>query len=132
MPLDILLPMVVIGIAGLGLLIRLLRPTPAFCLTSPERARDIWNHRNPRHPAGEIHLNRAGTVALIKTPAGDGLLWSFGADPVTRLFVSPPVCHETGSGLRIITGDFTAPKITIPLPDPDERHLWRRVLEAPR
>jgi|GEM_PF-2949608 len=129
MPLNILLPMVVLGIAGLVLLVRLLRPTPPLTLANRKAARALWDHRNPENPARAIHLSRSRNAALIETDTAAGLLWSMGCDPVTRLFHTAPDCHETDKTLIVRTGDFTAPKITIALPDPTERRRWRSVLE---
>ncbi len=129
MPLNILLPIVVIGIGGITLLILLLRPTPSLGFPTPDAAVQTWNRRNPLHPARRAIPNPAGTHALIMTDTVPGLLWSMGADPVTRLLDMPLRVKETGKGLVVQTADFTAPRIAIPLPDGKARRQWRALLE---
>jgi len=129
-PLGVLLPMVVLGIMGLALLIRVLRPTPPLRFSSPEVARNIWDRRNPDDPACDVQLDAAESAALITTRTGAGLLWSMGADPVARRFQSRCVCVETRTGLVVKTGDFTAPKIRLVLPDRDVRRRWCQILEG--
>ena len=131
MPLSILLPLVVFGIAGIVLLIRLMRPTPPLIFTDEGHARAIWDHRNHDAPSTEIILNSAKTHALIETASGPGLLWSFGVDPVTRLLDHPFDLKDIKTGLRIVTHDFTAPNIDIPLPEATSRRRWTAILEGP-
>lgn len=131
MPLTILLPVAVLSIAFVGVLIRWLRPTPVKVFTSPHEVEEIWQHRNPETPLRNIHLNPSGTAALVETTHGPGILWAFGADPVTRLFDRPVKCRKTKTGLRIMTGDFTAPKLDILLPDPHQQQEWCAILEGP-
>jgi hypothetical protein len=128
-PLEILLPMVVIGITGVVLLIRWLRPTPDFRLTDAQQVAEIWTHRNPDIANGEVHLNAARSHALVETAQGVGLVWVFGADPVTRLLDQPIKVAPSGNGLRIETRDFTAPRIDITL-DGGELSRWSEILKV--
>lgn len=130
MPLQVLLPLVVIGIAAIVLLIRAMRPTPQLTFASPAQAKDIWNHRNHDCEATGARLNNAQTHALIQTRQGVGLLWAFGADPVTRHFRPPVACRQTSKGLRLVTHDFTAPLIDIPLTDEKNRYAWLQILSG--
>lgn len=129
MPLTVLLPLVVFGIGGIVVLIRLMRPTPVLAIDGEDSARRIWNHRNHETPAEKLLINPAHSHALIETGAGPGILWAFGADPVTRLLNHPFDCQETRHGLRIVTHDFTAPAIDIPLPQ-DLRAGWLDLLKG--
>jgi len=126
-PLEILLPMVVIGIICIVLLIHWMRPTPEFRLEDRKQVADIWAHRNPENTASTIHLNGARSHALIETAQGFGLVWVFGADPVTRLLDQPFELEASGSGLRILTHDFTAPRVDIVL-DTAEITRWSDIL----
>jgi len=127
--LNILLPVVIAGIIGITLLILLLRPTPRLIFATADEAIAAWNHRNPFHPATRAMVNPAGTHALIVTESGPGLLWSMGADPVTRLLDMPFRLAEHDKGLVVRMDDVTAPKITIPLHEADLRRNWRTLLE---
>lgn len=129
MPLEILLPMVVIGITGVVLLIRWLRPTPDFRLDNNDKVANIWNHRNVDVAAKTVHLNAARTHALIETAQGFGLVWVFGADPVTRLLDHPFEVAPSSTGLRIQTHDFTAPRIDVVLSG-GEITRWGEILKA--
>jgi len=130
LPLTILLPFVVFGIIGAVLLINRLRPTPDLLLDTPDIAAGLWLHFNPDLPALRVHLNSIHSHALVETAAGVGVVWSFGADPVTRLLKPDCQVRDTKAGVRLKTGDFTAPAIDIPLADPVQRKAWRVLLEG--
>lgn len=130
MPLSVLLPLVVVGIALIWWLVRWLQPTPALRIPDAGAALEIWHHRNPDIPARRARVNPGQSHALIDTDQGPGLVWALGADPVTRLIPPGATCSETEAGLRLKTGDFTAPSIHIPLPDPRERALWAEQLRG--
>jgi len=129
-PLEILLPLVILGIVGAVILIGLLRLTPDLVIETPDQAAALWAHFNPDIPAGTVHLNANRSHALIETPKGLGVVWSFGADPVTRLLHKGWSMTETAKGVRLITHDFTAPVIDIPLPHEVQRKEWRVLLES--
>jgi hypothetical protein len=126
-PLEILLPMVVIGITGVVLLIRWLHPTPDYRLADQDQVAKIWNHRNVEVAARAVHLNTEHSHALVETDQGVGVVWVFGADPVTRLLDQPFDLEPSGNGLRIQTNDFTAPHIDLAL-DGAEIDRWHNIL----
>lgn len=130
MPLTLLLPIVVLGIAGIFLLIRMLQPTPDLTFSDAGTARAIWDHQNPDTPALNVHIAPDGRHVLVETEAGAGLLWAFGTDPVSRVFDRAPDLRDTGAGLILITHDFTAPRITIPLADAASRADWTAILSG--
>ena len=132
MPLTILLPLVVFGIAGIVLMIRLLHPTPPLLFDTVEEVQRLWDHRNHNAKARQTHINPDRTCALVETDAGVGLVWSFGVDPVTRLLSDPFEVSETPAGLRLETGDFTAPTIDIALTSDEDRAKWRALLGGTR
>jgi hypothetical protein len=132
MPFSVLLPLVVFGILGAVLLIKWLRLTPDLVLETPEQVLDLWQHFNPEIPARTVHLNAARSHALVETAGGLGVVWSFGADPMTRLLGTRWEVKETTQGVRLITHDFTAPAIDIPLPHDVQRKQWRILLESLR
>ena len=130
MPLSVLLPLVVLGIAGIVLLVLWLRPTPPLVMTE-DSALEIWNHRNPLAPADRVDLHPTGRFALVHTPAGPGLVWAMGADPVTRLLQPPPRVRTTPRALKLKLQDVTASAVTIPFDDPATRDRWLALLTPP-
>jgi len=132
MPLSILLPLVVFGILGAVLAIKWLRITPDLVLKTPEQVLELWQHFNPDADAEQVHLNAVRSHALVETAQGLGVVWAFGADPVTRLLDADWEVRETPQGVRLITHDFTAPTIDIPLPHDVQRKQWRVLLESLR
>lgn len=129
MPLNILLPIVVVGIVAIVVLIWVLNPTPRLVFRSKADVVEIWNRRNPNAEARSVVLNPDNSAALVTTRAGAGLVWSFGADAVTRPFQRSSECADTADGLVIKSHDFTAPKILIRLPRASDRVKWRAILE---
>lgn len=130
MPLEILAPMVVLGIAGLALMFHFGGASEIAPL-DPARARSEWQTHYPDIPAGEIRLDDAAACALVETPRGPGLLWLMGADTCARLVQIPPRIESRGDKLVIRTGDFTAPRVVVRLADPQAREQWRTALATP-
>ena len=107
MPLEILAPMVVIGILGIALMLHLTGQSRTDPLTA-ERAERAWAAQVPWTTAHRITLNDDARVALVETDRGPGLLWVFGADCTARLFTTPPTVREDADQITVTTGDFTA------------------------
>lgn len=118
MPLAILLPVVVLGIAGIGLLLHLTGQSRGFALADPATARAQWL----RHwPGARIRaLDLGGGAALVVDQDGPGLLRPFGADTVAPRLVA---LDETPAGLSARFGDLAAPPVTLTL-DPETRSRW--------
>ena len=129
MPLVVLLPLVIVGVALIVALVRIFAPTAPLIFADIQTATDVWNHRRPRNAARQVFLNARKTHALVTTDKGAGLVWSFGVDPVTRLFTQETTWREKNGLLIISTGDFTAPRIRIPLEDARQRRQWTQILE---
>jgi hypothetical protein len=130
MPLSVLLPLVVFGITLIVVLVRVMAPTPALVLDDEGAVRAIWDRRHPDLPARAVRLDEAGHHALVLTEAGPGIVWTLGADPVTRVLPKGTRVRETGTGLLIDLGDFTAPRLSVALTMADARRDWARELEG--
>ena len=122
MPLQILLPMVVIGIAGLGMLMHLLGYSRPLILPDESTARAQWLRHNPDDQIRDLTLCHSGHAALVQTDHGPGLLWSFGADTVARPLLGA-TARQTANGLTICLPDFAAPRVSLRM-DANESANW--------
>ena len=124
MPLSILGPMVVIGIAGIVLLLHLLGLSQSRRFESAAEARAAWDREfGADDPACAATLSHDGHAALIETQAGrHGIVLPMGADTTARHLDGAKVAPAPG-GLRIDLPDFTAPHVRLRL-DPDEAARW--------
>lgn len=123
MPLTLLLPLVVLGIAGIGVLLHLSGQSRPFVIPDAETARREWLRHWPGDTVRAVHLS--GGAALIETAQGEagqglGLVRPFGADTVAHRLTG---MTERGAALRLSFGDIAAPAVTLTLP-PATRAAW--------
>lgn len=131
MPLGLLLSLVIGGIAGIAVLLHLLGWSRQARLADRQALLAAWQDYDPDTPAEPLVLAPDGRAGLVRTAAGVGIVWAFGADFVARLLDFNRLrVTETARGLRLQTGDATAPRITLRLP-PEERAAWRAALGQP-
>ncbi|WP_170467159.1 hypothetical protein [Ruegeria arenilitoris] len=126
MPLEILLVLVVGGIAGITLLLHLTGKSRLSVLT-PDVARSEWLRHAPDDTIIDVTVARDAHSALIRTDNGSGLLWSFGADTVARPLQDFDLL-EHPQGLEVQFHDFGTPKAIIRLDDLERRH-WQHLME---
>ncbi|MCB1334711.1 MAG: hypothetical protein KDK26_13955 [Roseivivax sp.] len=130
MPLHILGPLVVIGIAGIVVLVHLLRLSAPSRFDTEETARRAWLREFPGTAVRKVRLSQAGDAALVETESGAGLVWAFGADTVARPLAGAKA--DAGPrGLTLRLPDYTAPRIHLPMP-PEEAARWRARIEETR
>ncbi len=123
MPLEILGPMVVFGIAGIALALHLLGLTSPLRLTSEEAARAAWLREFPDDEITSISLASSGRAALVQlSTSALGLVHTMGADTMAHP-LSGAIWHETAQGVRLTLPDFAAPRFDIAL-TPEERAHW--------
>ena len=127
MPLSILLPMVVIGIAGIAVLSHLLGLSRPLRFTDDAAAEAAWRREFPDVPARRVILCHDHSAALIETDAGPGVVWPMGADSTAR-FLTGARFDRWAEGVTLTLPDFTAPRIRLRL-DPEEADYWRSELE---
>jgi len=127
MPLSILLPMVVVGIAGIAVLLHLLGLSRRATLADAAKARAAWLREFPTDAPIHVTLCDNRSAALIATETGRGVVWPMGADTTARYLTGARVT-KTSSGLRLDLPDYTAPRIHIAL-DPDEATAWQDALK---
>lgn len=127
MPLPLLLILVIGGIAAIALLLHLSGRSEIRAL-DPDSARAAWLRHFPDDPADTVTVTRDGHAAMVRTGAGVGLVWSFGADTVARHLRDCDLV-ETGTGLDIAFHDYTAPRVRLVL-EPDERAAWQNAITS--
>jgi hypothetical protein len=111
MPLAILLPMVVIGIAGIGVILHLAGLSRKAALACDAAAMAVWDDAIDTDPACAATLSRDRDAALITTAAGrQGVVFAMGADWAARPLDGAQI-DRTGDLLTIRLADFTAPRI---------------------
>lgn len=127
MPLDILLILVVVGIASIAVMLHLSGRSERALLTV-NNAGVAWVRHFPDDQVMGVIAAKDGHAALVTTPAGIGLIWAFGADTVAR-HLAQVEFDDTNRGLRFRFSDFTAPSVRVTL-TPEERQLWRKTIQA--
>jgi hypothetical protein len=128
MPLNILLPMVVIGIATITIVLHLLGLSRRITLIDADAARAAWDREFPADPAAAATLSHDHHAALIETATGGhGIVFPMGADTTAR-YLAGARLHETARGLSIALPDFTAPRIRLRL-DTDEAARWPQMMK---
>ncbi|QYX57506.1 hypothetical protein K1T73_03660 [Roseovarius sp. SCSIO 43702] len=126
MPLEILVPMVVLGIAGIAFLLHMLNLTDSRRLGDDDAVRAAWEREFPERPARSVTRSTTGRAALVETEHGRGLVWCMGADTVVRALddVTARVKNDT---LILTTPDYGARRIRLHLA-PGEAEAWARAI----
>ncbi len=124
MPLSILLPLVVFGIAGIAVLLHLMGKSRRLAFETVADVERHWHNQYPKFWVERVVMSKGGHHALVDSNVGVGLVWSMGADAACRLLENDATVRETERGLTIATGDYTAPTIFVALPDQNDRRLW--------
>lgn len=127
MPLEILLPMVAIGITTIVVLTHLFGFSKTFKFTGDELASARWLRENPYDTVDGVVINHDRSVALISASSGLGAVWAMGADTTTRHLDHSDI-EITDYGLMLRLHDFAAPKLHLQL-DTDEMQLWQAKLK---
>lgn len=127
MPLEILLVLVVGGIAGITILLHLSGRSQLRVLTQVT-AQTEWQRHFPEDMVIDVTISHDGHSALIRTTTARGLLWSFGADTVARHLLDFDWI-ERPDGFEFRFHDFAAPRVVIHL-DEIERQHWHHLMET--
>jgi hypothetical protein len=124
MPLEILLALVIGGIAGIAAILHLTGHSRSFHIADAETARREWvRHRSEDRVLG-VHLGKG--AALMETSYGIGLLRPFGADTVAHMVKG---LEPTPQGLRVRFHDFAAPDVVLCLSETETADwltLWKK------
>jgi len=127
MPLSILLPMVVLGIAGIAVLLHLLGLSRRAVLADEAAARAAWLREFPADAPIHVTLCHDRSAALIETGQGPGVVWPMGADTTAR-YLTGARARRTKTGLRLDLPDYTAPRVHLTL-DAGEAARWQDALK---
>lgn len=116
MPLELLLSLVIGGIAAIAVILHLTGRSRPRVMTAAQ-ARQAWLRQFPEHPADQLTLAENGQAALVTCDdptAPIGLVWSFGADTVARTLQDTDATRSK-HGLRLRFADFSAPQVLLHL-----------------
>ena len=117
MPLEILVVLVIGGIAGIALLTWALGWGTALRLGSAEQACIWWNREWPEIPARGAILAKDRHAAVIDTENGPGLVWVMGADCAARPLDQARVT-ATPTGINVHFPGMDVSDIHLHLDDP--------------
>lgn len=123
MPLEILAPLVVIGIAGIALLTHLMGFSVSYTFADEDDARARWLREHTGDEITKVILSHDRHAALIETRHGAGIVWAMGADTVAKRMTRARV-EELSHGLCLRFDDFTTPTVSLRL-DADEAVIWK-------
>ena len=127
MPLHILVPMVVVGIALIALITHWLGLSRARTLRDAAEACAAWDREAPDTPAVSATLSADGHAALIETADGRGLVWVMGADTAARPLAGAAAVPAP-DGLIVRFPDFGAPEVRIRLDAQSRPESWHSLL----
>jgi hypothetical protein len=127
MPLEVLLILVVGGIAGIALLLQLLGYSRAEPFTE-DTARAAWVRAEPDVPAHAVHLSDDRMAALVETGRGPAIVWHMGTD-TTAHWLKGARTSRSNTGLRILLNDFAAPSVRVKL-SPGATSRWLALIEG--
>lgn len=128
MPLEILLILVIAGIACIAVLLQLLGYSRQQPFTQ-HSARAAWLRQEPEISPRRVDLSGDRLAALIDTDRGPGLVWQMGADSTAHWLGGARVA-ATRDGLHLRLGDFAAPSVRVRLPPGAARDWADRIAAA--
>ncbi|MDU9005819.1 hypothetical protein [Sedimentitalea todarodis] len=127
MPLQILLTLVIGGIAAIAMLLHMLGKSALLALDT-NSAKEAWLRHFPDDTVQDLLVAGDGHAALVLTDRGPGLLWSFGADTVARhLRDFTYLDGDTRQTIRF--SDYGAPRVCLRL-TATERQRWQTLMRG--
>ncbi|MEI4196124.1 hypothetical protein [Roseovarius sp. E0-M6] len=126
MPLEILLPLVVMGIAGIAFTLHFLGLTDGPGLSSDDAARKAWAREFPDAPATNVARSITGRAALVETGDRLGIVWRFGADTTARDLEGAEAQVQNDT-LILLLPDYGARRIKLHLA-PGEAEAWAETI----
>ena len=127
MPLDILLVLVVGGIAGIAILLHVTGRSERKRF-SPDTIAASWARHFPEDNLHDCLLAQNKEAALVTTDQGIGLIWAFGADDVARVLTDYDLRPYT-KGLHFTFHDYATPGVWLTLTN-QERTIWTKRLKS--
>lgn len=132
MSLELLGPLVVIGVAGLVWLVHVMGWTRSPVFADLAAAEQVFLQDHPRAEIADGALADDRRAALFQTAEGVGFAGWLGDGPLTRHFRRGEAISAAQAGDRLSIGvaDFGAPVFALRLKEAETRAKWRRRLEA--
>jgi len=127
MTLTVLLLLVAGGIAGIAILLHLLGMSKPRIFETEAEVQAVWLAEYPDTLVRKILLSKNQHFALVRSSAGEGVVWPMGADGAARLLLGVEIT-DMPYGLELSLPDYTAPEIRLKL-DPNEAEEWRRQIQ---
>ncbi|MEM8749727.1 MAG: hypothetical protein AAGF28_05455 [Pseudomonadota bacterium] len=123
MPLSILVPMIVVGLAAVFAAVHFGGGSKASVPMDDQTARDRFLQDYPRETVSAVMLSNKGRLALLTLEQSDhlGIVYSFGQSFVTRLIAPPTVksvSQRSDKAVEIRLRDFTLPRLRFESDDP--------------
>ena len=123
MPLELLGPLVIIGIVAVILVVRQFANTPPRLIQSQQQAREIFRQDFPSVITGSgifVSTDKTAALFLLENPADSlGLVTVLGSKHVTRLLGAGDINSmiDLGDGTcQFMLNDFTFPQIVLRFP----------------
>ncbi len=118
MPLDILIALVVLGIAGIVALVHFTGGSAPHGFADGGEVHDAWLEDWPQDPPRGVDLSSDGRAAIVELAKGEtGLIWVFGADTVSVRMAPGDIrdirLHPGGLAIRL--NRFEMPALTVAL-----------------
>jgi len=126
MPLELLLTLVVGGIAAVVLLVHLVGWSKPLTL-SAKSAREEFVWDNPGAVIRDVVLSEDGRSALVELEdGGTGFVEVLGDGTLTRRLARETVVRvdRAGARLNIVLSDFTDPRLTITFSNEEKARKW--------
>jgi hypothetical protein len=122
MPLEVLGPLVAVGIGGVVLLVHLLGWSRPRALADEAEAVAALTREFPDAAARRVILGDDRIAALVELKRGLGVVRAMGIGRVARaLGPGEAEARTRRGGIRIVMADFGAPNLDIALADADQR-----------
>ncbi len=125
MALNILLALVIGGIASIAVLLHLMGKSRRRMM-DVEDARAGWHRQFPDDLIEDAVVSRDGHAAIISTEQGPGLVWAHGADTAARRLRDFDIVSDADQ-ITILFHDYTAPSVTLHLTE-SEQTLWQSLM----
>jgi hypothetical protein len=128
MPLEILLVLVVGGIAAIAVLTHLFGLSRRAGFADEDAARAGWLREFPDEPVTGVTLLSDGHAALITTGHGAGIVWTMGADTVAR-HLAGARAQRRGDRLILRFPDWGAPRLALRVTGDEARAILAHLEE---
>jgi hypothetical protein len=128
MPLHILGPAVVLGIALIVLLTHLLGFSRRYAFATEADARARWLREWPLDDVRAVMIADDRHTALVQTQDGPGVVWALGADTVAKR-LSRADLRQIADGLALDFPDFALRHLRLHL-SPEEAERWAATIKG--